>query len=151
MLPHTFKYIMHTFSKNLHKALLQRYIPTLPRHSSGIWLLMLKDQVAEESPEFGMMSIMQSPEMNTCVGTFVYADQQEELSYQLEQSSQEPDADQVLDHFAAWDASHPNKHDIYMGHQRDNPEIVGISLERPGELPLVFVGVRLSEDFPEIN
>lgn len=142
---------MHTFTENLQAAWHQGYLHAPAPQSAGLWLLMLKDNVQNESPEFGMMSIMANPEEGNCVGTFVYADESEDISYHLEWSYREPSAGNIMDHFAAYDPSNYRHHDIIMGSQEGNPEVMGISLERPGEHPLVFVGVRMADEIPDCS
>ncbi|MBX2818634.1 MAG: hypothetical protein KTR29_03100 [Rhodothermaceae bacterium] len=142
---------MRTFSENLQQAWRHDLSPATSSHNSGLWLLMLKDNIENDSPEFGMMSIVLRPECGTCIGTFVYADQHEDISYQIEWAFQEPDTDQILDHYTAWDTAQNNHHVVITGREKGNPEVMGISIERPGEKPLIFVGIRMADDIPVIN
>lgn len=140
---------MGTFSENLRSAFHQNQVHASATHSSGIWLLMLKDNIQEESPEFGMMSIVLNPEIGTFIGTFVYADQHEDISYQLEWSYREPGPDQSMDHYAAWGSAQHGYHDVIIGQEEQNPEVMGISVERPGQQPLIFIGIRMADEIPD--
>ena len=124
---------MPALNENFKSNWRSGYFHVSDPQSCGLWLIMLKDNIQDESPEFGMISLLLNPQRGTCIGTYVYADQEDDLSCQLEWSYKEPTCN--------WVSNYRNESIEYKEH---DTQVLGVTLEYPGEKPMVFLGIQRS-------